>query len=126
MPAGKVRGVPQPPGVGVEGAGCSDDEPVDVVAGQPRRFDRAVEGVGDLAYDGLGGAPAGSGQLVLAHRPSGHVRDGGEDALGGDVQARRVGRARIDHVQLGVGARAPLAGPGGEYQTGRFEAGQEL
>ena len=34
VPAGQVRGVAQPPGVGVEGAGRADDEPVDVVPGR--------------------------------------------------------------------------------------------
>ena len=38
----------------------------------------------------------------------------------------RVGGARIDHVQLGVGARAALAGAGGEHQPRRLQAGQQL
>lgn len=99
---------------------------MDVVAGQPRRLHRAVEGIGDLAYDGPCGAPPGGGQLVLAHGPPGDIGDGGEDTLRGDIQARRVRRARIDRVQLGVGTRAPLARTGGQNETGGFQPCEEL
>lgn len=126
MPAGQVGGVAQPAGVGVEGARGSDDQAADVVPGEPGGLHRAVEGVGDLAYDGLGRAAAGGGQFVRADRAAGDVGDGGEDALGGDVETRRVGGARIDLVQLGAGARPALAGAGGQDESGGFQTGEEL
>lgn len=126
MPARQVGGVAQPAGVGVEGAGGADDEPVDVVPGEPGRLHRPVEGIRHLPYDGLGGPPARSGELELSHRPSGDVGDGGADALRRDVEPGGVRGTRIDHVQLGVGARPPLAGPGGEYEPRGLQPGQQL
>lgn len=126
VPAREVGGVAQAAGVRVEGAGGADDEPVDVVAGEARGLHGAVEGVGDLADDGLGGPPSRGLELERTHRAAGDVGDGGEDALGSDVESGGVRGRRIDLVQLGVGAGSSLGGAGGEDEAGRFEAGEQL
>ncbi|MDH6570293.1 hypothetical protein M2160_005314 [Streptomyces sp. SAI-117] len=126
VPAGEVGGVAQPARARVEGARGADDEPVDVAAGQPRRLHRAVEGLGDLLHDGLGGSPSRGRQFEGAHLAAGDVGDRGEDALGGDVEPGGVGGGRVDLVELGVGSRPALAGTGGEDEPRRLEAGQEL
>lgn len=60
VPAGQVRGVPQPSGARVEGARRADDEPVDVGAGEPGVLHRPVQRVGDLAHHAVGAAGPGS------------------------------------------------------------------
>lgn len=125
MPAGQVRGVPQPPGARVEGARGADDDPVDVGAGEPGLLHRPVQRVGHLAHHAVG-TPAGCRQLELPDRRPGHVRDGGDDAPLVHIEPRHMGGARVHHVELRVGSGAPLAGPGGDDQTGRLQPGQEL
>lgn len=126
VPARQVGGVAQPARARVEGARGADDEPVDVAAGQSRRLDRAVEGVGDLLDDGLGGSASRGRQFEGADRAAGDVGDRGEDAFGGDVEPGGVRGGRVDLVQLGVGTGPALGGTGGEDEARRLKAGQEL
>lgn len=126
VPAGQVGGVAQTTGGGVEGAGGGDDQPPYLVTGEARGLHGAVEGVGDLPYDGVGGLPAGCGHLERAHGAAGGVGDGGQDAFGGDIEPRGVRGGRIHLVQLGVGTGAPLGGAGREHQSRRLQPGQQL
>ncbi len=125
VPAGQVRGVPQPPGARVERPRGADDDPVDVGAGEARVLHRPVERVGDLAHHAVG-APPGGGQFELPDGPPGHVRDGGGDAPPVHVEPGHMGGARVHRVELGVGSGASLAGPGGHDEPGGFQPGQQL
>ncbi len=95
MPAGQVGGVPQAAGVGVEGAGCTDDEPVDVAAGQPAF---TAPSRASATWRTTGCAGRGGSSYSPRCRPVTSATA---------TSARRPGRRRgprIDGVQLGVGS----------------------
>lgn len=125
VPAGQVRGVPQPPGTGVEGPRRPDDDPVHIGAGQPGVLYRPVQRLRHLPHHGVGTPPRGA-QLELPDRLTGHIGDGGDDPLGVHIQPSDMGGPRVHRVQLRIGPRPPGHGPGGDNQPGRLQPRQQL
>lgn len=125
MPAGQMRGVPQPPGGRIEGTGRTDDEPMHIGPGHPCGLHGPVERLGDLPYDTLGAPPRGR-QLELPDGGAGDIGDGGVNALRRHIEPGGEGGARVDGVQLRIGPGPPLGGPGGDDEPGGFEPREQL
>lgn len=126
MPAGQMGGVPQPPGAGVEGAGRADDDAVQIAPDEVGGLHGPVERVGDLPHHGLTRSTPRGAHLELPDHVPGDVRDGGPDPLGRHIEPGDVCGARVDRVQLGVGPRPPLGGPGRHHQPRRLQPCEQL
>lgn len=126
MPAGQVEAYRRRPVLGSKAPGVPMTSRWTSPRASPAAFTAPSRASVTWRTTGCAGCRTRGGQLVLAHGAAGDIGDGGEDALGRDIQARRVGGPRIDGVQLGVGARPPLARAGGQHESGGLQPGEEL